>query len=303
MSSKVKTKEKKGKSTEKSTEKKAVSKKAVAASSTAFLATAANVTSAVKKISSAYNNVKEANLNALIAGFDYDYDASSVPAGSASAAVPALKKSVKRLEDTSEAVVSSSAAAIRSPSPKAFAAVAAKLDAASKVIGEVKAKAAAAEDAAFVAAVKAQLAKDSTLGDSMITYLNALPPMLQCTQIKLFLGQLWKSKKIDESARKSLHSYLLGPKALTCRTTTTEKDVVKYLIDIIGVAQKVGEPARGILFRTDIFNTRTISGLPGSTSGALNNFFLEEWVQFKKTTGGSRKRRRLNRRFNRTKKI
>jgi len=301
MSSKERSK---GKSTEKSKEKKAGSKKATAAASeNAFLASAASIHSALAGISGAYNNINEANLNAELSGYGLEDDVSFVPAGSASAAVPAprsksLKKSVTSLEHASAAVASSSAAAVRSPSPKAFAKVVETLDETSRVIARVKAEA----DAALAAAVKAQLAKDSKLGDEMISYLNKLPPMVQCTQIKLFLSKLWSSpeSKIKERARTRLHPYLTGAKAPSCTTATTEKDVAMYLIDIIGVAQKAGEPARGILFRTDIFRKETIPGLPLSASEALDRFFLEEWNAFRSSKGGSRKSRR---RLNRTKKI
>jgi hypothetical protein len=297
MSSKERSK---GKSTEKSKEKKAGSKKAsAAASESAFLATAASIHSALAKIPSAYNNINDAELNARFTGSELD-DISFVPAGSASAAVPAprLKKSVTSLEHASAAVASSSAAAVRSPSPKAFAKVVETLDETSRMIARVKADA----DAALAAAVKTQLASDSKLGDEMISYLNTLPPMVQCTQIKLFLSKLWSSpeSKIKERARAQLHPYLTGAKALPCTIATTEKDVAMYLIDIIGISRKAGEPARGILFRTDIFHKETIPGLPLSASEALDRFFLSEWNKFRSSKGGSRKRRR---RLNRTKKI
>ena len=313
MSSKKKSTEK---STEKSKEKKAGSKKASAStavsSPTAFLATAAIIDSSLAGISSAYNNIPDAELNAILRRYRNDeVDASFVPRGSASAAVPApsskaLKKSVTSLEHASAAVASSSAAAVRSPSPKAFAKVAATLEETSKMIATVKKEAAAAlaaaEDAALAAAVKAQLKSESKLGEEMISYLNKLPPMMQCTQIKLFLGKLWSSpeSKIKERARTRLHTYIHGVEAPRCDTSTTEKDVAMYLIKIIGVAKTAKEQARGILFRTGIFNQETIFGLPLSSSEALDQYFLREWNAFRSSKGGSRKRRR---RLNRTKKI
>jgi len=219
----------------------------------------------------------------------------------------ALNDQSRAFEESSQS--SSSAAASATTNEKAFAKVAATLDETSRVIARVKAEAAAAADAALVAAVKAKLARDTGLGALIIGHLSEVPPipMLQCAEIKAFLVFLWLDSRINLMAREQLHPYIFdGKKSPNCKTAT-EKDIAMYLVDIIGGAPKAGEPVRGILFRTDIFNKGTIPGLPFSSPEALNYFFIGRWVDFlktpaayKKKKGGSRKRRR---RLNRTKKI
>jgi hypothetical protein len=235
----------------------------------------------------AFNHRSAANINEDFAKYrqlNDEVDINSVPRGSASAAVPPPSTSA------------SSAAA--DAEKAAIARAIGKINSSLTTVRAISAANAAAEDAALAAAVKAQLKSESKLGEEMISYLNKLPPMVQCTQIKLFLGKLWSSpeSKIKERARTRLHTYIHGVKAPRCDTSTTERNVAEYLINIIGVSRT----PKGILFRTDIFNQRTIFGLPVSSSEALDQYFLREWNAFRSSKGGSRKRRR---RRNRTKKI
>jgi hypothetical protein len=268
----------------------------------AHVASSANITSVLGRRLGAYNNVREEDLNAELAAFEIMEDL--LPSSSSAAAsvrpTKTVEESLKSLAKTSKEVASLTAAAERSPSPKHFEKIAASLAASTAI----------AANLTLIASIKAQLKSESKLGRMIIEELETYPINVRCQYIKMFLSDLYATLK--EPASTSLHKYILGPKALSCTTKITEKQFLAYLIDIIGLPSAVGEKARGILFNKDLFNTSTIKeDLYGNSIPHLIDYYHLKWVQFRKTKGGSRSKKysgsrskkRINRRLNRTRKI
>jgi hypothetical protein len=268
----------------------------------AHVASSANINSVLRRSLGAYEGVREEDLNAELAAFaNMDLLPSSSSSAAASVRPPkTFEEAAKSLAKTSKEVASLTAAAERSPSPKRFETIAKSLAASTAI----------AADLTLIASIKAQLKSESKLGRMIIEELETYPINVRCQYIKMFLSDLYATLK--EPASTSLHTYILGPKALPCTTKTTEKQFLAYLIDIIGLPSAVGEKARGILFNKDIFNTSTIKeDLYGNSIPHLIDYYHLKWVQFRKTKGGSRSKKhsgsrtkkRMNRRLNRTRKI
>jgi hypothetical protein len=264
----------------------------------AHVASSANIKSVLSKNLEAYEDVREEDLNAVLAAFaNMDH---LLPSSSSAAAsvrpIKTFQEGVKSLAEMSKESASLSAAATRSPSPEHFA----------KIMASLNASTALAADLTLIASIKAQLKSESKLGRMILGELEAYPVNVRCQYIKMFLSDLYAT--LEEPASTSLHKYIIGPKALPCTTKITEKQFLAYLIDIIGLPPAVGEKARGILFNTDLFNRSTIKeNLYGNSIPHLIDYYHLRWVQFRKTKGGSRSKkrmnRRLNRRLNRTRKI
>jgi len=188
-----------------------------------------------------------------------------------------------------------------------IAAAIARLDKTTGELEKLKAESAAAADAKLVADVKAKLASDSKLGRIILEELEPYPISVRCHYIKMFLSDLYAT--LEEPASTSLHTYIIGPKALPHTTNITEKQFLAYLIDIIGLPSAVGEKARGILFNKDLFNTTTIKKdrygnsihrLYGNSIPDLIDYYYMRWIRFRNKKGGSRTKRQ---RRNRTRKI
>ena len=267
-------------------------------SAAAHIASIANVTSLLARPGlGAYANVNEEALAKELAEYmnlEEEFVSSASSASAAARPPKTVKESLKSLAKTSKEVASLTAAATRSPSPKHFEKIAASLAASTAI----------AADLTLIASIKAQLKSESKLGRRILEELEPYPINVQCHYIKMFLSDLYATFK--EPASTSLHTYIIGPKALPCTTKITEKQFLAYLIDIIGLPSAVGEKARGILFNKDLFNTSTIKeDLYGNSIPHLIDYYHLKWVQFRKTKGGSRSKTvsRKKKRFNRTKKI
>ena len=261
-------------------------------SAAAHVASNATVTSVLARPGlGAYNNVNEADLDRELANLEEAF---------ASAAVRPTKtfeESAKSLAKTSKEVASLTAAATRSPSPEYFRKITASLAASTTLALELT----------LISKEKAKLESDYELARNIIKDILHLSPSARCGVMTLFLHVIRdrvikvssESGKYVAGTTRKLLNLIDASLDTSCAHHRTDREFLSYLNNVMGT-----------LFDKDFFNEGTIDRSGKHQLEALYNHLWEETTKtgmgkaFVKR-GGSRtkRRRRMNRRFNRTRKI
>ena len=263
----------------------------------AHVASSANIKSVLSKNLEAYEDVREEDLNAVLAAFaNMDILPSSSSAAASVRPIKTFEEAAKSLAKTSEEVVSLSAAATRSPSPEHFA----------KITASLAASTAIAADLTLISKVKAQLSSEYDVAKDILRDVFDIPWKLRCQMITQFLSDIHaevvkrssESKKYAGGTTAKLLNLIDASKKTSCAHHPTDKDFLVYLISVMKT-----------LFDKDFFNKDTLDTTGMTSTKALENRYQFLWNRVMNSTmgktyvkrGGRRSKRRL--RHNRTRKI